>query len=74
LRNIRIITRAEIDNAYALADLIEGYEEKLFPVTDEAHEDIFTFGPHLAAQIRQKAEIMLNHQLDGNRVYERHNI
>lgn len=68
------ITRAEIDNAYALADLIEGYEEKLFPVTDEAHEDIFTFGPHLAAQIRQKAEIMLNHQLDGNRVYERHNI
>lgn len=68
------ITRAEIDNAYELADLIEGYEKQLFNVTDEEHEDIFTFGPHLAAQIRRKAEIMLDRQLDANRVYERHNI
>lgn len=68
------ITRDEIDNAYELANLIEGYESKLFAVTDEAHEDIFTFGPNLTAQIRKKAEIMLDHQLEGNRVYERHNI
>jgi hypothetical protein len=68
------ITRSEIDNAYELADLLEGWEEKIFHVTDEENEDIFVFGPNLVSQIRKKAEIMLNHQLDGNRVFERHNI
>lgn len=68
------ITRSEIDNAYMLADLLEGYEGQILPVTDAEHEDIFTFGPHLVAQIRKKAEIMLNHELDANRVFERHNI
>lgn len=68
------ITRSEIDNAYRLADLLDGYEERIFNVTDDANEDIFVFGPHLVSQIRRKAEIMLNHQLEGNRVFERHNI
>jgi hypothetical protein len=68
------ITRSEIDNAYELADLLEGYEEQIFHVTDEENEDIFVFGPHLVSQIRRKAEIMLNHELDGSRVFERHNI
>jgi hypothetical protein len=68
------ITRSEIDNAYTLADLLEGHEAEIFQVTDEANEDVFVFGPHLVSQIRRKAEIMLNHELDGNRVFERHNI
>ncbi|MGI5899740.1 MAG: hypothetical protein ACOX8S_07440 [Christensenellales bacterium] len=68
------ITRSEIDNAYELAELLKGYEEKIFQVTDEANEDIFVFGPNLVTQIRKKAEIMLNHELDANRVFERHNI
>lgn len=68
------ITRSEIDNAYQLADLLEGHEDEIFHVTDEDNEDVFIFGPHLVSQIRKKAEIMLNHELDGNRVFERHNI
>ncbi len=69
------LTRAEVDNAYRLASLLDGgYAELILDVTDEAHEDIFHFGPNLVAQIRKKAEIMLDHQLDSNRVYERHNI
>ena len=68
------ITRSEVENAYKLADLLEGYESELFSVTDEANEDIFTFGPNLTAQIRRKAEIMLSRELDVNRVLERHNI
>jgi hypothetical protein len=68
------ITRSEIDNAYELADLLEGYEEQIFHVTTAEEEDVFVFGPNLVSQIRKKAEIMLNHELDGNRVFERHNI
>jgi hypothetical protein len=68
------ITRSEIDNAYELAGLLEGYVEQIFHVTDEENEDVFVFGPHLVSQIRKKAEIMLNHELDENRVFERHNI
>jgi hypothetical protein len=68
------ITRSEIDNAYQLADLLEGYEAEVFHITDEENEDVFVFGPHLVSQIRRKAEIMLNHELDGNRVFARHNI
>jgi hypothetical protein len=68
------ITRSEIDNAYTLADLLEGWEDRIFHVTGEENEDVFVFGPNLVSQIRKKAEIMLNHQLDGNRVFERHNI
>ena len=68
------ITRSEIDNAYELADLLDGWENRIFHVSDEKNEDIFVFGPNLVSQIRKKAEIMLNHELDGNRVFERHNI
>jgi hypothetical protein len=68
------ITRSEIDNAYELADLLEGYEERIFHVASQENEDVFVFGPNLVSQIRRKAEIMLNHELDGNRVFERHNI
>jgi hypothetical protein len=68
------ITRSEIDNAYRVADLLAGHEAEIFHITDEENEDVFVFGPNLVPQIRKKAEIMLNHELDGNRVFERHNI
>ena len=68
------ITRAEIDNVTLLADLLDGYEEQILLMTDEAHEDIFLYGPHFVEQLRKKAEIMWDHMLDGNRVYVTHNI
>ena len=74
IEDFQNITRSEIDNAYELADLVEGYESRLFNVADEANEDIFVFGPHLAAQIRKKAEVMLDHELDAARIIEVHNI
>ena len=57
-----------------LADLLDGYEEQILLMTDEAHEDIFLYGPHFVEQLRKKAEIMWDHMLDGNRVYVTHNI
>lgn len=68
------ITRSEIDNAYRLADLIEGHEKELLQIAAPGQEDIFVLSPDIVSQIRRKAEIMLDHQLDGNRVFERHNI
>jgi len=68
------ITRSEIDNAYRLADLIEGHEKELLQVTEPEEEDVFVLSRNIAEQVRRKAEIMLDHQLDGNRVFERHNI
>lgn len=68
------ITRAEIDNVTLLADLLDGYEEQILLMTDEAHEDIFLYGPHFVEQLRKKAEIMWDHMLDGSRVYVTHNI
>ncbi|MBQ7065045.1 MAG: hypothetical protein IJM90_09175 [Firmicutes bacterium] len=68
------ITRDEIDNAYETADLLEGHLSEVLRIAAPGCEDIFTFGPDLVSQIRRKAEIMLAHQLDGNRVFERHNI
>lgn len=68
------ITRSEIDNAYRLADLIEGHEKELLQIAAPGQEDIFVLSPDIVSQIRKKAEIMLDHQLDGNRVFERHNI
>lgn len=68
------ITRSEIDNAYELSDLVKGYEKMLFQIADKENEDIFVFGPDLASQIRRKAEIMLDHELDAAKVIEVHNI
>lgn len=68
------ITRSEIDNAYRTADLLEGYEKELLQIAAPGLEDIFVFSDQIVSQIRKKAEIMLDHQLDGNRVFERHNI
>ncbi len=68
------IVRAEVENAYALADVLEGYEDQLLLHTDAEHEDIFVFGPDFVKQLRRKAEIMLDHIGEGSRVYVSHNI
>lgn len=68
------ITRNEIDNAYALADLCEGHMEELFACAAPEQEDIFTFSTELPKQLRKKAEIMLDHMIDGGRVFETNNI
>ena len=68
------ITRDEIDNAYELANLLDGYEEKILQIVPADKEDIFVFGPNIVKQIRKKAQTMIAHQLEGNRVFERHNI
>ncbi len=68
------IMRAEIDNAYELAALLDGYMERIFPNCTENDEDIFTFSVHLPEQLRHKAEIMLDHMTDDCRVYETNNV
>ena len=68
------IARAEIDNCYALAALIEGCETELFNLTQEPeNEDIFVMTTALPAQLRRKAEIMLDHMRDADAIYETNN-
>lgn len=68
------ITRAEIDNMYELIDVLEGNLEELILCTTPEKEDIFLYSTEFINQLRRKAEIMLEHMNDGNRVYETHNI
>ena len=68
------ITRAEIDNMYELIDVLEGNLEELILCTKPEKEDIFLYSTEFINQLRRKAEIMLEHMNDGNRVYETHNI
>ena len=68
------IARAEIDNCYALATLIDGYELELFNLTQEPeNEDVFVMTTALPAQLRRKAEIMLTHMRDADAIYETNN-
>jgi len=69
------ITRNEIDNAYELSRLCEGHMDELFVCADkDEFEDIFTFSRKLPEQLIKKAEIMLDHMIDGARVFETNNI
>ena len=68
------ITRAEIDNCYRLADLLEGRMEKVMLCAAPEKEDIFVLSTELPAQLRRKAEIMLDHFSDSSRYYETNNI
>jgi hypothetical protein len=64
------VTRAEIDNTYAIINLINGRENKMLILAETpALEDIFTLSPCLVEQLHRKAATMLNHQLDGKRLY-----
>ena len=68
------IARAEIDNCYRLYDLISGYEQELFALTDDPkNEDIFMMTTYLPKQLLRKVEIMLNHMRDADDVYETNN-
>lgn len=72
LREIQIIVRDEIDNATELAGLIEGSRVPLVELAPtKALEDIFLIGPDIVAQLRKKVRIMLSHELDVYRLYER---
>ncbi len=68
------LTRAEIDNTYEIIRLIEGRErEMLLLAPTAALEDIFWLSPEITGQLRVKANTMLNHQLDGKRLYRTNN-
>jgi hypothetical protein len=67
---LRSIARREIDNCNELADLIDQAPQPLLWLAKTPEEeDIFRFGPNLAAQLRKKAQIMLNHEADLDRLY-----
>lgn len=68
------ITRSEIDNSYELAGLLETDLEEILLCTTPEKEDIFVYSTNFSAQMKRKAEIMLDHMNDGSRVYETHNI
>jgi hypothetical protein len=68
------LTRAEIDNTYDIIRLIEGREREMLLVSPTAAlEDIFWLSPEITEQLRRKANTMLNHQLDGKRLYRTNN-
>lgn len=68
------IARAEIDNCYRLHDLLLGHEHDVFMLTDDpAKEDIFVMTTALPDQLIRKAEIMLDHMRDADRIYETNN-
>ncbi len=67
---LRTIARSEVDSAYELARIIEECPQPVLAMTDDpAQEDSFVFGPQVAAQLRRKAEIMLDHWEDYNELY-----
>ena len=68
------ITRAEIDNTNHIIKLIEGRENVMLLLAHSHElEDIFQMSPQLVSQLRTKTETMLNHMLDGKRLYVTHN-
>jgi HAMP domain-containing protein len=74
LKDLQVITRAEIDNTYELIRILESTDKPLLSQTKiKTQEDVFLFGPDLINQLKKKAEIMLNHQMDYNRLYIRSN-
>ncbi len=72
LRELQAITRDEIDNVNELIGLLQAARHPLLVVAPTpAAEDIFLLNPDLVPQLRRKVRIMLDHQLDGNRIYQR---
>jgi hypothetical protein len=72
LREIQNVARDEIDNTNELAGLLEGSRLALIEVAPSgAQEDIFLIGPDIVDQLRKKARIMLRHELDVYRLYQR---
>lgn len=67
---LRSIARAELDNTLRLAALVENASGPVLAmVGNPADEDSLSLSPELPAQLRRKAEIMLNHWPEYNELY-----
>jgi hypothetical protein len=74
LKELQVITSAEIDNTNELIMILESSKEPLLvQVRNKSQEDIFQFGPDLITELKKKVDTMLNHQMDYNRLYRRSN-
>ncbi len=68
------ITRSEIDNTYEIIRLIRGREATMLELAATPElEDVFQLSPRICEQLEKKTHIMLDHLLDGKRLYETHN-
>lgn len=68
------ITRAEIDNTNHIINLIEGREKTMISIAPSHElEDIFLLSPEIVSQLKTKTETMLNHMLEGKRLFVTHN-
>ena len=57
-----------------MAKLLEGRESDIIYVAERSEdEDIFLFGPDLVAQLRKKQNVMMDHYLELQRLWARHN-
>ncbi len=64
------LARDEMDNALALADLLDESPTPLLAMAPDADgEDGLAFAPNLAEQLRKKAAIMLDHWKEYNALY-----
>jgi len=71
---MQVIFRNELDNTEEMAKLLEGRESDIFYVAEcPEDEDIFLFGPDLVAQLRKKQNVMMDHYLELQRLWARHN-
>ncbi len=67
---LRLIARAEVDNMYRLANLIEQAPAPIVAMAAAPEEEnTFAFSPDLPNQLRQKARIMLAHWHEYNEDY-----
>ena len=72
LRDLQAITRREVDNTNELASLLESSRGPLLTTAPTAaDEDIFLLNPDLVPQLRLKVRIMLAHERDADRIYQR---
>ncbi len=68
------ITRSEIDNTHEILRLIQGREATMLELApSHGLEDVFLLSPRICGQLEKKTHIMLDHLLDGKRLYETHN-
>jgi len=72
LRELQNITRAEVDNVEELIGLLQSARHPLLlTAATPAEEDVFLLNPDLVPQLQKKVRMMLDHQLDANRLYQR---
>lgn len=71
---IREIVRREIDNTDELIRLLNRASAPLLKLApSQAEEDVFLLGPDLPDQLHHKVRIMLEHEMDYDRLYSRFN-